>query len=68
MQYKKVEQDSDFSRDMRNGAIINTNDQAYSNYIKSKKIREEKRREISDLKDEISEIKSLLRTLLDNNK
>lgn len=68
MNLRKVEQDSDYSRDMKTGAIINTNDMAYQNYIKSRKIRDEKRKEIEDLKGEISEIKDLLKTLLDNNK
>lgn len=68
MNLRKVEQDSDYSRDMKTGAIINTNDMAYQNYIKSRKIRDEKRKEIEDLRGEISEIKDLLKTLLDNNK
>ena len=68
MNLRKVEQDSDYSRDMKTGAIINTNDMAYQNYMKSRKIRDEKRKEIDDLKGEISEIKDLLKTLLDNNK
>jgi hypothetical protein len=36
--------------------------------MKSRKIRDEKRKEIEDLKGEISEIKDLLKTLIDNNK
>jgi len=68
MNLRKVDQDSDYSRDMKTGAIINTNEMAYQNYIKSKKVRDQKRREIEDLKDEISEIKDLLKTLIDNNK
>jgi hypothetical protein len=68
MNLRKVEQDSDYSRDMKTGAIINTNDMAYQNYMKSRKIRDEKRKEIEDLKGEISEIKDLLKTLIDNNK
>jgi hypothetical protein len=68
MNLRKVDQDSDYSRDMKTGAIINTNEMAYQNYMKSKKVRDQKRREIEDLKDEISEIKDLLKTLIDNNK
>lgn len=68
MNLKKVEDDSDFSRDMKTGAIVNTNDVAYQNYMKSKKIRNSRRKEIEDLKGEISEIKDLLKTLIDNNK
>jgi len=68
MNLRKVDQDSDYSRDMKTGAIINTNEMAYQNYIKSKKVRDQKRREIEDLKDEVSEIKDLLKTLIDNNK
>lgn len=68
MNLRKVEDDSDFSRDMKTGAIINTNDMAYQNYMKAKKLRNNRRQEIEDLKSEISEIKDLLRTLIDNNK
>lgn len=68
MDLRKVEDDSDFSRDMKTGAIVNTNDMAYQNYMKSKKVRNSRRQEIEDLKGEISEIKDLLKTLIDNNK
>jgi len=68
MNLRKVEDDSDFCRDMSTGAIVNTNDVAYQNYIKSKKLRNNRRQEIEDLKGEISEIKDLLKTLVDNNK
>lgn len=63
----KVEGHPNLRRDMNTGAILNTNDNAYQNYI-MKKNRNEKevedlnrmREDIDSLKDDISTIKDLL--------
>lgn len=68
MNYKRIEQDHDYVRDPETNAVINTNDQAYENYIKSRKLRNSRRREIEELKSEIDEIKDMLKSLIDNNK
>jgi hypothetical protein len=68
MDYKRIEQDHDYVRDPETNAVINTNDQAYENYIKSRKLRNSRRREIEELKSEIDEIKDMLKSLIDNNK
>lgn len=68
MDYKRIEQDHDYVRDPETNAVINTNDQAYENYIKSRKLRNNRRREIEELKSEIDEIKDMLKSLIDNNK
>lgn len=59
-------------RDDETGALINTDDAAYENYVSSrarrKKEREDRlkdRKDLDNLKDEISEIKSLLKVLID---
>ena len=48
--------------------MINVNDQDYTNYMKMKQRKSKQNREIDQLKDEISELKGMLKTLLDNNK
>lgn len=59
-------------RDDETGALINTDDSAYENYVSNrarrKKEREDRlkdRKDLDSLKDEISEIKSLLKVLID---
>ena len=52
---------------MHTGAVINTDDQGYENYMRMKRKKERKDEEIDQLKDELSEIKGLLKTLIENN-
>jgi hypothetical protein len=51
-------------RDEKSGAIINTDTNAYTQYINSLRNREVQKNEIDKLKDDIDEIKSLLKDLL----
>ena len=67
-EYIRVEDDPSLYRNIKTGAVINVNDQAYENYMRRKSKISRKDREIQNLKDELSEIKGLLKTLLDNNK
>ena len=67
-EYVQVEQDSNLYKNTETGAVINVNDQAYTNYMKMKQRKSKQNREIDQLKDEISELKGMLKTLLDNNK
>jgi|TARA_B100001939_G_C16607590_1_gene473696 cell division protein FtsB len=67
-EYVQVEQDSSLYKNTETGAVINVNDQAYTNYMKMKQRKSKQNREIDQLKDEISELKGMLKTLLDNNK
>tara|TARA_B100001094_G_C18194940_1_gene810084 strand:- start:4995 stop:5207 length:213 start_codon:yes stop_codon:yes gene_type:complete len=66
-EYIKVDQDPNFYKNLETGAVINVDDQAYSNYMRSKRKKEKKNEEIDQLKDELSEIKGLLKTLIENN-
>jgi hypothetical protein len=59
-------------RDDDTGALINTDDSAYENYVnnrarrkKEREDRQKDRKDLDNLKDEISEIKSLLKVLID---
>lgn len=69
----KVKDHEDLVRDTRSNAIINQNKNAYDNYIeKYKNVYAEKQRinslerDLSDVKNDINEIKALLRSLVQN--
>ena len=54
-------------RDQKTNAIVNNNDNDYGEYIKLKNSKLKEKSEIESLKDEIFEIKLLLKNLLENN-
>tara|TARA_R100000231_G_scaffold138205_1_gene116075 strand:- start:998 stop:1210 length:213 start_codon:yes stop_codon:yes gene_type:complete len=63
----KVEGYQNLYRDENSGAIINTDSMAYNQYVNSLEQRDLQKKEISDIKNDIDEIKSLLRNLLMNS-
>jgi len=72
--YIPVEGNSDLVRDPRTDSIINTNSNAYEQYIsqrKKRKLEKEKslniEKDLANLKSEMNEIKSLLRELVNGN-
>lgn len=54
-------------RDEKSGAIINCDSMAYNQYVSSLEQRNLQKREISEMKNDINEIKSLLKNLLMNS-
>lgn len=62
-----VEGNPHLFRDEDSGAIINCDRTAYEQHLISKQKRELQKKEIDHLKDEISEIKSLLKELMNQN-
>ena len=50
-------------RDEKSGAIINTDSHGYSQYKKSKNLKLTQRQEIDKMKDDIEEIKNLLKQI-----
>ena len=54
-------------RDENSGAIVNCDNVAYNEYVNSLRNRENQKKEIDSLKNEISEIKNLLKQLLEKN-
>ena len=58
-----VEGHKNLFRDERTGAIINCDNNAYKNYLEDKKRNSIKKAEFDAMKDEIKELKSLLREL-----
>ena len=72
--YIPVEGNSDLVRDPNTNQIINTNTTAYEQYInrrKQRKLEKEKaltvEQDLASLKSEMSEIKSLLKELVNGN-
>ena len=54
-------------RDENSGAIVNCDNLSYNQYVNSLQNRQNQRKEIDQLKDEMSEIKKLLKQLLEKN-
>jgi len=71
VEYIKVEENQDLSRDKHSGAIVNTNTTAYDRAVARSKSAQKQRdslrsatREINNIKCEMHEIKSLLQQLV----
>lgn len=62
----RVDGEQNLYRDASSGAIINTDKYEYSQYILQRERRKKEKQEIADLKNELSEIKTLLAQLLKN--
>lgn len=61
----RVEGHPNLYRDERSGAIINCDSVAYNQYVNSLNVRDSQKREIDNIKNEISEIKCLLKQLIE---
>lgn len=75
MKKVKVKDELNLFRDLHTNAIINTDMQSYNNYINSKKLKEaESRRiesienELVDVKSDLNEIKSMLRSFINESR
>ena len=66
--YIPVEGNRDLVRDPRSGAILNINKKAYLRAIRERQARNQSVDELQSLKDEVSELKSMLATLLEKVK
>jgi hypothetical protein len=62
-----VEGNPNLFRDENTGAIVNCDASAYQQYLISKQRKSLEKKEIEDLKSEISEIKLLLKQLMNQN-
>ena len=56
----RVENERNLYRDAKSGAIVNTDTFGYSQYISEKERRILEKKELEDVKNELSEIKKLL--------
>ena len=71
MNYHKVKDNSDLVSDPNTGSILNTNSLDYEKYVAQRKVKNKEHqktenieRDISTLRQELDEIKSLLRELV----
>jgi hypothetical protein len=63
----RVEGYTNLYRDEETGAIVNCDTMAYNTYVSSLNVKDSQKREIDGIKSEISEIKFLLKQLLEKN-
>jgi hypothetical protein len=63
----RVEGHRNLYRDEGSGAIINCDSVAYNQYVNSLSARDSHKREIDNMKNDINDIKSLLKQLLEKN-
>ena len=74
MDYVKVKDNEHLIRDANSNCIVNTNKAEYEEYLTRRKLKKSEKskvenieRDISTLRNEITEIKDLLRSLLNGN-
>ena len=59
----QIEDNIDLERDVTSHAVINNNTAAYNARLNQKKIKKNQQEEIAELKNDIAEIKALLKNL-----
>jgi hypothetical protein len=64
----KVEGYPNLYRDERTGAIVNCDTLAYNNYVNSLNKRDSEKRQLDEMRNDIDEIKSILKELLNASK
>ena len=64
----RVEGHQNLYRDERSGAIVNCDSAAYNQYLNSLSIRDSQKKELTEMRRDIDEIKSLLKELLNGSK
>ena len=74
MALNKVKDQSDLARDPKTGSIVNVNNLDYEKYVASRKVKNAKTKQVTsieedlvNLKNEMNEIKSLLKELVNGN-
>ena len=65
MELLKIEGHSDVMKDTETGAVININSNEIENARKRKAIRQQEKEEIENLKNEVSDIKKMLGTIIE---
>ena len=61
----KVENSNSLYRDAETGAILNCSDSEYENYLALKRKRLQEIQEVDTLRNEVSELKSMMKLILD---
>jgi len=60
---KIVKENTNLEKDMFTGAILNRDSNAYKQAVKRKHLRKQREAELQDLKSQVSELASLVKTL-----
>ena len=60
----KVKDSNSLYRDEESGAILNCNDAAYNNYLKMKENKMKEVSEMDKLKDDVDELKDMMKLIL----
>lgn len=60
---KIVKDNTNFEKDTFTGAILNRDSNAYKQVVKRKHLRKQREAELQDLKSQVSELASLVKTL-----
>lgn len=63
-----VEGHPNLYRDEKSGAILNFDDSSYNQYVNSLNNRDKQRKELDQIKNDINQIKDLLKELLNGSK
>jgi hypothetical protein len=64
----RVEGHQNLYRDEKSGAIVNCDSTAYNQYLNSLSIKDSQKRELDEMRNDIDEIKSLLKELLNGSR
>tara|TARA_B100000131_G_scaffold197787_1_gene190073 strand:+ start:226 stop:441 length:216 start_codon:yes stop_codon:yes gene_type:complete len=71
MDYYTIEGNKDLARDPQTGSIVNVNDMEYNQYVAMRKAKKTKNesveQDLANLKNEMNEIKSLLKELVNGH-
>jgi len=75
MKFSKVDGYTNLVRDEHTKAVLNTNMNEYKNYIEQRRIKNQElekiqtlENDVNSMKNDLSEIKSLLRSIIDGSK
>tara|TARA_B100002019_G_scaffold281020_1_gene284625 strand:- start:533 stop:739 length:207 start_codon:yes stop_codon:yes gene_type:complete len=63
--YIKVDGHDNLVRDKQTGAIVNNDSSAYQAYMRQKQVKLSERNEIEKLKNEVGEIKDMLKVIME---
>ena len=64
---QNVKNNRDLARDPKTNCIVNVNDLEYQKYISSRSVKQKRNESLDSMKNEMNEIKSLLKELVNGN-
>ena len=64
----KIEDSNDLVKDTRSGAVLNTNLNAYTASKRRRLYKQQREDDINSIREELAELKGMLRSLLENGR